>query len=68
MSENFSNEEIEEIILDNKDLVEGRGEPFGVNRERLATIFSQLNSFNYIANKRDKIIRKASHILAGLTW
>ena len=35
MSEEFSSEEIEEIIQENRDLVEGRGEPFGVNKERL---------------------------------
>ncbi len=68
MSENFSNEEIEEIILDNKDLVESRDEPFDINREKVFAVFSKLNSFNYITNKRDRVIRKASNILAGLTW
>lgn len=59
MSEEFSSEDIEEIIQENKDLVEGRGEPFGVNKERLMEVFSRLNSFNHITNKRDRIIKKS---------
>ena len=68
MSEEFSNEEIEEIIQENKDLVEGRNEPFGVNKDRLMVIFSQLDKFNQISGKRDRIVKKASHILAMVTW
>ncbi len=68
MSESFSNDEIEEIILDNKDLVEEREEPFGVDREKLKSVFSRLDSFNNVENKRDRIVRKASHILAEITW
>ena len=63
MFEEFSSEDIEELIQENKDLVEGRGEPFGVNKERLE-VFSWLNSFNDIANKRDRTIKKTAHILA----
>jgi prophage maintenance system killer protein len=68
MSEEFSSEDIEEIIQENRDLVEGRGEPFGVNKERLFGVFSQLSSFNRIHNKKDRIVKKASYILAMLTW
>lgn len=68
MAEEFSSEDIEEIIQENKDLVEGRGEPFGVNQERLLEVFSRLNSFNHIANKRDRTIKKAAHILAMVAW
>lgn len=68
MSDELSSEDIEEIIQENKDLVEGRGEPFGVNRERLLEVFSRLNSFNHITNKRDRTIKKATHILAMLAW
>lgn len=68
MSEIFLNEEIEEIILDNKDLVESRQEPFSVNRERLSRVFDQVNAFNDIENLRERIITKASHLLGGITW
>jgi prophage maintenance system killer protein len=68
MSEEFSSEDIEEIIQENRDLVEGRREPFGVNKERLFGVFSQLSSFNRIHNKKDRIVKKASYILAMLIW
>ncbi len=68
MSEEFTDVDIEEIIQENKDLVEGRGEPFGVNKEKLLEVFSRLNSFNDITNKRNRTIKKSSHILAMLAW
>lgn len=68
MTENFSNEEIDDVIQFNKDIVEERGQPFSVNYERLSRVFSNVNLFNNMPSKRERIIRKASHIFGGIAW
>lgn len=68
MPETFSDIRIEAIIRDNKRLVEQRGEPFCVVKDRLDDVFSNVNSYNDIQNKKERIIRKASHILGGITY
>jgi prophage maintenance system killer protein len=68
MSEVFSDIQIEAIIRDNKRLVEQRGQPFCVIRDKLEDIFSNVNSHNNIQNKKERIIRKAAHILGGITY
>ena len=52
MSEIFSDIQIEAIIRDNKRLVEQRGQPFCVIRDKLEDIFSNVNSHNNIQNKK----------------
>lgn len=68
MSETFSDIQIEAIIRDNKRLVEQRDEPFCVVKDRLENVFSKVNSYNDMQNKRERIIRKASYILGGITY
>ncbi len=69
MKEYFSDEEIEEIIDDNKETVESRNEPFGVNREELDMIFNQINnSRNRFNNERERVIFQTSWILGGIAF
>lgn len=68
MSENFSDIQIEAIIRDNKRLVEQRGEPFCIVKDRLDKIFSNVNSHNDMQNKRERMIRKAAFLLGGITY
>jgi prophage maintenance system killer protein len=68
MPEIFSDIQIEAIIRDNKRLVEQRGLPFCVVKDRLEDIFSNVNSHNNIQNKRERITRRAAHILGGITY
>ncbi|MGI0065717.1 MAG: Fic family protein [Nitrosopumilaceae archaeon] len=68
MSENFSKEIINSIILGNKHIVNHRNESFGVNDERIEWVFSKANSFNDIKDQRTRIIKKATAILGGISW
>ncbi|MGI0063012.1 MAG: Fic family protein [Nitrosotalea sp.] len=68
MSEDFSGELINNIILGNKHLVNHRNESFGVNDERIKWVFSKANSFNDIKDQRTRIIKKATAVLGGISW
>ncbi|MGI0060137.1 MAG: Fic family protein [Nitrosotalea sp.] len=68
MSENFSKELINSIILGNKHIVNHRNESFGVNEERIELVFSKANSFNDIKDQRTRIIKKATAVLGGISW
>lgn len=68
MSEILSNEDIESFILNNKQKVEKRGEVFEVDRDSLHAILSRLNSYNVIQDRRQRIIKKATRILAGISY
>jgi len=68
MPEIFSDIQIDVIIRDNKRLVEERGLPFCVVKDRLEDVFSNVNSHNDMPDKRERIMRKASHILGGITY
>ena len=68
MSENFSDELIKDIIRGNEHIVGHRKESFGVNAERIEWVFSKVNSFNDVKDKRTRIIKKATAVLAGITW
>ncbi|MDE1840499.1 MAG: Fic family protein [Thaumarchaeota archaeon] len=68
MSEIFSDIQIKAIIRDNKRLVEQRGQPFCVVKDKLEDIFSNVNLHNNMQNKKERIIRKAAHILGGITY
>ncbi|MGH2611902.1 MAG: Fic family protein [Rhabdochlamydiaceae bacterium] len=68
MSEIFSDKTISDIIYVNKLISSHRNEPFGYVAERLADIFNQVNSFNDIKGKRERIIKKASYLLGGITY
>ena len=68
MSEIFTQELINNVIAANRHIVAHRGESFGCNIERLGTVFNNVNSFNNISDKRLRIIKKAAHLLGGITW
>ena len=64
----LSSKDIEDIILFNKLTVEKHGESFEVDRDDLYTILNKVNSYNNIPNKRQRIIKKAARILAGIAF
>ncbi|MEX2192928.1 MAG: Fic family protein [Nitrosarchaeum sp.] len=68
MMETFNEEDIEEIIQDNRDLVNERGDSFGVNKEELDKIFDNVNNFGEIFDLRMRIIKKSAWILGGITF
>jgi len=68
LKEQFTENEIEEIIQDNEELVNERGDSFGVNRDELQKIFENINNFNEVSGFKERIIRKASWILGGITF
>ena len=68
MFEIFGQKDIEEIIEVNKLICSYDNEPFGVNMETLNSIFDKVNSFNDISDRRTRIIKKATYILAGISY
>jgi prophage maintenance system killer protein len=67
-TETFSSNDKENIIRYNKRKVERRGERFGVNMEKLSETLDNVNSFNDITDKRIRIIKKAAHLLGGISY
>ena len=67
-SETLDSKDIEEIISFNKQKVEEREEGFEVDKKLLSKIFVKMNSYNHIQDRRERIVRKASRILAGITF
>lgn len=67
MFEVFEQRDIEEIIEVNKLICSYDNNPIGVDREILDTIFDKVNSFNDIKNKRERIIRKTTYFVAGIS-
>lgn len=76
MSEFVSKNIIDNIIKANKHLVQHRGESFGVNKEKLLDVINTVNTTNAPADndiirtlfKRKRTIKKASLLLAGITY
>ena len=68
MSESFSPEDVEHMVLENKETVEARGEPFGVKIEKLSFIINNVNAFNDVADKRTRIVKKATQLLVGMSY
>ena len=68
MFEKFSDDDIQEVIEMNKLIVSYDSEPHGVNREELDEIFAKVNSFNDISDRRERIIKKTTYILAGISY
>lgn len=68
MFEIFSESDIQEVIDMNKLIVSYDNEPHGVNYDELNEIFAQVNAFNDIANRRERIIKKTTYILAGISY
>lgn len=66
--ENFSHELLKNVIRANHHIVNHRKEKFGCVLERLLDVFNNVNSFNDISDRRERIIRKTAHILGGLAW
>jgi prophage maintenance system killer protein len=68
MSESFSPKDVAHIIIFNKMRVDDRGELFDVNEDCLQKIFNRMNRYYQIKDKRKRIIKKATRILAGITY
>lgn len=67
IKESYSESEIEQIIDFNRRTVEKRGEGFEVDRDLLYRIFKRLDNAS-TTDRRTRIIKKASIILAGITF
>ena len=70
-SEIISSEDIEYIIEFNRQKVEESGENKDVyfeevNRHLLEGVFKHMDSYNNISDGRQRIIKKATHILTGV--
>ncbi|MDH3779808.1 MAG: Fic family protein [Nitrosopumilus sp.] len=68
MFENYSSADIQEVIEVNKLVVSHDNEPQGVSMDTLNEIFYYVNSFNDIPDRRARIIKKATYILAGISY
>ena len=70
MPEFIQYDEINEIIKVNRKIVEERNESFGVDETKIYDIINSVNlaSDPSILNVRERIIKKASIILARITW
>lgn len=68
MFEYYSESDILEVVDVNKLIVSYDNEPHKAEMDVLNDIFSQVNSFNDIPDRRDRIIKKASFILAGISY
>lgn len=67
-SESFSPEEVELLISENKITVGITQEVFGVDREILSQIINSVNSFNDIPDEKTRILKKAAHLLGGISF
>ncbi|MDH3204363.1 MAG: Fic family protein [Nitrosopumilus sp.] len=68
MFENFSPEDIQEVVEVNKLIVSHDDEPHEVSMKMLNEIFYYVNSFNDLSDQRERIIKKATYILAGISY
>ncbi len=68
MFEIFEQSDIEEIIEVNKLICSYDNDPIGVNRETLDAIFDKVNSFRGTGNRRERIIKKTTYIVAGISY
>jgi prophage maintenance system killer protein len=67
-SETLSSKDIAFIIIFNRMKVEERGELFEVDEDDLKKIFNRMKKYDHIEDKRTRIIKKATRILAGITY
>lgn len=69
-TEFISYDDIEQIIELNRKIVTYGNEPFGVNINIVYDIINSVNGglFSSILDERERIIRRASIILARITW
>ena len=65
----FSPEAIKNISLINKHVIEKRPESFGIDDHTLLPkIFARVNQNYDLSNKNMRLIKRASHILAGIIF
>ncbi|BDQ31210.1 hypothetical protein NZNM25_02110 [Nitrosopumilus zosterae] len=65
----FSPDAIKNISLINKHVVEKRPESFGVDDPSIITkIFERVNQYFHIPDKKIRVIKRASHLLAGIVF
>ena len=71
MLEILSSEDIENMIEYNKGLVEEDGEiydPDDVHKDILYKIPTWIDSFNYIENRRERMVKKTAQILGTIVY
>lgn len=54
--------------MKNRAIVEKRGQPFDADPEEIKCFFSEISLYNGISNTRERLIKKAAYLLAGLSW
>jgi prophage maintenance system killer protein len=68
-SEVITPQDIDYIIEFNKEMTKRTGEEFCLDsRKYLEGIFTHMNDHNYINNGKQRVIKKAAHILAGIAY
>ena len=68
MFEIFSERDIQEVRDANKLIVSHDDEPYCVDEDVLRKIFRRVNSFNGIRSQRKRIVKKSTHIVAGISY
>lgn len=67
-SENLTSEDIENNIISfNREIMEKDKELFKVDLDDLYAILNRMNHYNNIEDRRKRVIKKATRILAGIT-
>ena len=66
--ENFSEIAISNIILVNQHICKHRPEIHNVDIQSLNNIFLNVNQHNEIKDKRKRIVKKSSHLFAGIIF
>lgn len=59
---------IQNITYLNQQITSHRNESFCYIQDRLDNVFHNVNSFNEIVDKKERIIRKSAHLLGGITF
>ena len=67
-SETLSSKDIAFIIIFNRMKVEERGELFEIDEDCLEKILSRMKNYDNIEDRQQRIIKKATRILAGITY
>lgn len=67
-TEALTSKDIDYLISFNKRRVEKRGDLFEYDIDYLDKIPDRINSYNNIDDRRKRIIKKATYLLAGISW
>jgi prophage maintenance system killer protein len=67
-SETFPHEDIEKVVNFNRRMVKKRGELFEIDKAKLFSIFDGMIFYDHVQDRRERIIKKAARILAGVSY